>query len=335
MNDLTDVLEALGVEVTGESADRVFGLCPGHEERVGRPDTKPSWSMDRDLHVHHCWSCGYAGTLRGLVADVGGAEAVTDWLADFTRDRAVRRLRAKGRRAEPPELPALTAAEKRLERFGEPPDEALRARGLERFAVAHYGIRWDPAREHWIIPVHDDKGVLAGYQRKGEGYFKNWPKGLQKSQMLFGLGQLHGAWAVLVESPLDVVRLYSEGVEGGVSSYGAYVSDAQLRLLLDPPDGRRPVEDLVLALDDDEAGNAERDRIWKAWRRRGVRLRALDYGGVDGKDVGEMTPEQVRRLTVHPRRWRPAEREDNGRRRAPVGERLVDRRDRRRRRATA
>lgn len=305
MSDLFGILTDLGVEVTSESDQRVFGLCPGHEEYKGRPDTKPSWSMDKELLVHHCWSCPYAGTLRQLIADMGGETAdASEWLADYTRRRAIRRLRERPQVSPAPKAPPrrASALERRFKAFCDPPDAALQARGLERFAVVHYGLRWDPALDHWIIPIHDEYGKLLGFQRKGlDGYFCNRPREVPRNQCLFGLGQLAGTWAVLLESPLDVVRLYSEGVEGGVSSYGAFVSNYQLDLLNDR------CEDVVLALDNDDTGNEQRNRIWHSQWRKGNRYRLLDYTGIDGKDIGEMTSAQIRRHALYPSTWRPPE----------------------------
>lgn len=324
--DLAGVLMELGVEVTSESTERVFGLCPGHEEFKGRKDSKPSWSMDKELLLHHCWSCPYRGTLRQLIADQrGDTEEASDWLADYTRRRAVRRLREPRREQEvekPREKPP-SAVQRRFNGFGEPPDWALETRGLERFAVVHYGLRWDPELEHWVIPIHDEYGVLVGYQRKGDDYFKNVPKKVPRNRCVFGLAQLAGDWAVLLESPLDAVRLYSEGIEGGVSSYGAFASLYQLELILERAD------DLVLALDNDETGNEQRNRLWWSQWRRGNRLRILDYTGISGKDVGDMTSAQVRRHRVYRRQWQPPQPTDKPRRRAGAENRLLAWRERR------
>lgn len=327
--DLAGVLMDLGVTITSENDQRLFGLCPGHEEYKGRPDFKPSWSIDKELLVHHCWSCPYAGTLRQLIADQQGDTAeVSEWLADYTRRRAIRRLRtpALASQGPPPVAKPLTKLQRRLESFADPPDWALEARGLERFAVVHYGLRWDQELEHWIIPIHDEHGTLVGFQRKGDGYFKNVPKGLQKKFTVFGLQKFTGPWAVLLESPLDVARLYSEGVEGGVSSFGAYVSNYQLDLI------NERVEDVVLALDNDDAGNEQRNRVWHSQWRRGNRYRVLDYTGIDAKDVGDMTSVQVRRHALYPRTWRPPEPPPRQRARPqrPSGQRLLDWREARR-----
>jgi len=324
--DLAGVLMELGVEVTSESNERVFGLCPGHEEFKGRKDSKPSWSIDKELLVHHCWSCPYRGTLRQLIADQrGDTEEASDWLADYTRRRAVRRLREPRQVQAPPkpkEKP-LGALQRRFNAFPEPPDEALQARGLERFAVVHYGVRWDPEVEHWVIPIHDEYGKFVGYQRKAEDYFKNVPKKVPRNQCVFGLDQLTGGWAVLLESPLDVVRLYSEGIEGGVSSYGAFASLYQLDLI------NERAEDVVLALDNDDTGNEQRNRIWWSQWRRGNRYRILDYTGITGKDIGDMTSAQVRRHRIHQRQWQPPQPTEQPRKRTAAQNRLIAWREKR------
>jgi hypothetical protein len=303
--DLWGILSDLGLELSSENDRRVFGFCPAHEEYKGRPDSKPSWSMDKELLVHHCWSCPFSGTLRQLIARMeGDTDEVSEWLADYTRRTAVRKLREAGRVREAPKPKAAPpkGLQRRLESFCDPPDWALQARALERFAVVHYGVRWDPELDHWIIPIHDEYGELVGFQRKGDGYFCNRPKGLEKKLCVFGLAQLpKNGWAVVVESPLDVVRLYSEGVEGGVATFGAYVSNHQLDLIHDRAD------DVVLALDNDETGIAQRNQIWHAQWKKGRRFRCLDYTGIAGKDIGEMTSAEIRRHRVHPILWRPPE----------------------------
>lgn len=321
MSDLVGILTELGVEITSENNERIFGLCPGHEQYKGRPDSKPSWSIDKTELLHHCWSCPYSGTLRQLIADMGGESAdASEWLADYTRRKAIRKLRERPQvsvelKVEPARL---TGLQRRFSAFEEPPDWALRARGLERFAVAHYDIRWDPELDHWIIPVEDEYGTLVGFQRKGDGYFCNRPKGLEKSRTVFGLRQLTGTWAVLLESPLDVVRLYSEGVEGGVSTYGAFVSNTQLDLI------NERAEDVVLALDNDDTGNEQRNRIWHSQWRKGNRYRVLDYTGIAGKDIGEMTSAEIRRHALYPVLWRPPEPPQRKREKPPPGQRFLE-----------
>ena len=81
----------------------------------------------------------------------------------------------------------------------------------------------------------------------------NYPKAVTKSKTLFGVNELIGDQVVLVESPLDVVRLASVGIYAA-ASYGAMVSKAQIQVLIDVADR------IVLALDNDEEGERQADK---------------------------------------------------------------------------
>lgn len=286
--DLTDLLEELGVVVTNDTDTRIHGLCPMHVERTGKPDRRPSWSMDRDLLVHHCFSCGYKGSLRNLVADVRDTSVLsaTVWLRSFALewlDKQLQVLRTRPARKEP-----QRAFEGPLEGFCDPPDNALRRRQLERFAVSHYGILWDPEDRAWILPIRQENGTLVGYQRKKRQRVLNHPPKLRKRETLFGIDRFEeGDTAVLVESPLDVVRLYGEGITGGLSSYGVHVSDVQMELLVDC------ARDIVLALDNDKDGRIQTAALVRKLWRRPVRLQVVNYDGVSAKDVGEMSSEEI------------------------------------------
>jgi DNA primase len=67
--DIEKVLLRLGVDGSQRNRE-ITGLCPMHLERVGRQDNNPSWSINTETGVHHCFSCGYKGILLGLIADV-------------------------------------------------------------------------------------------------------------------------------------------------------------------------------------------------------------------------------------------------------------------------
>jgi DNA primase len=172
--------------------------------------------------------------------------------------------------------------------FVAPPTWALRERRLTREAAEAYGVLWDRDTQRWILPVRDPfTGKLWGWQEKGKDWFRNWPKLIPKSETLFGYHLLErGCRAVLVESPLDAVRILAAGIPYAVASFGAAVSDTQLHLILDRCSG------MVSALDNDNAGWAR--AAWlKEHTHRGVRLCYFDYTGIKGKDPGEMEDAEV------------------------------------------
>ena len=67
--DVQKALLRLGIP-TDQRNSELMGICPMHLERTGREDHNPSWSINLETGVHHCFSCGYKGTLLTLVAEV-------------------------------------------------------------------------------------------------------------------------------------------------------------------------------------------------------------------------------------------------------------------------
>jgi DNA primase len=155
----------------------------------------------------------------------------------------------------------------------------------------------------WVIPIRTAQGKLLGYQRKRGKYVENVPEDMRKSRTLFGIDVFDGGTAILVESPLDVVRLTSAGVDGGVAAFGAGVSKYQMNLLLEEAD------EIVLALDNDEAGILSTQKLKATYGRR-IPLLTLCYDYTpDAKDVGEMEKDsQIRRAVDEAREFRPSRR---------------------------
>jgi len=300
--DVESVLLRLGIE-TDQRNDELLGLCPMHLERTGRPDSRPSWSMNVETGVHHCFSCGYRGTLLTLVAEINEFE--TQWgRLDFDAAKAWLRsnievnfeLLAKqledAKNTYVPVQRPIEMSEARLAIFdGVPPDWALSARDLTAEACAKHGVLWDAQQRGWITPIRNPENhKLMGWQEKGQvsRYFRNRPTGVQKSTTLFGLDVWTGGTMIVVESPLDVVRLSSLGVEGGVSTFGASISQDQVDLM-------RRADKLIIAFDNpkiDPAGEKASREMLARTRKEGLECFFFNYVG-EGKDIGDMPAEQV------------------------------------------
>lgn len=306
---MESALAALGIELGRGDEEEVHGLCPKHLERTGKEDRHPSWSVNRRTGLHGCWSCGYSGNFQGLVMDMlfpNDAWSAARWIRQFgvNLEAAVERLYI-GQPGEEDE-PDLDLAG-RFAMHVDPPEWALKRRNLTAEACAHYGVRWDDRRDRWIIPIRRPGGELVGWQKKAEKgrYFRNFPMKTPKGETLFGFDQFpaEGA-AVLLESPLDVVRLYSAGIEGGLSTYGSSYTDAQMRLLADV------AREVVLAFDDDAGGyqatylflRGDPKKKRPAWAPR-FHVDLLNYQGIDAKDIGDMTDEEIRRAIEQRRFW--------------------------------
>lgn len=286
--DVLECLGELGVEVVRMADGEAWALCPGHFNRTGVHNHRPNkWSVNLETGQHSCFSCGFKGSFVYLVMEVTGHDRsdAEQWVR---RRGGVWRL---GRTVGDPEGRAADLErdegiqpwnEARLALFDAPPDSALHGRRVSSGSVERYGVLWDSAKERWILPIRDpDTGKLWGYQEKGKGWFSNQPEQVPKADTLFGLDCFEGGTAVLLESPLDCLRLYTAGIAGGVSSYGVGVSERQLDLLFDR------AEVVILALDNDTAGLTKMWDLRNRYLRSGKKIRFVDYSHIpEAKDIG-------------------------------------------------
>ena len=286
---LDQVLEDLDIVVVNRGRE-ISCQCPFHS------DNHPSFSINSDTGLWICYQCGRSGTLAHLLEQIGG---VTD------PEKAIQQL--KRSRYEPPKRPAAEHIAKEEEKpfgsedpyylyakysgFKDVPEWALEERNLSLEAAAHFGIRW---KKGWIVPIWAPRKVqdvtedFWGWQFKRESQVDNYPPGIKKSRTLFGMNLLeNGREAVLVESPLDVVRMWMVGIPA-VASFGAMVSHYQVTLL------EAKFDRLVLALDNDKAGREQMDKIYPTLYRR-LPTERMTWASIDNgiKDPGDMSDEQL------------------------------------------
>jgi hypothetical protein len=294
------VLLNLGIEVT-QRGDELLGLCPMHLERTGREDSNPSWSMNAESGVHHCFSCGYKGTLLTLVGEIKeftttwgrvDFEAAKEWLrnnVEVNFEYLARQLE-EARNSYIPIPAPVGMSEARLSIFDSvAPDWALSARGLTEDACVLHGVKWNPNKNSWITPIRNPNGFkLMGWQEKSqtERFFRNRPTGVAKSKTLFGLELFKSGTMIVVESPLDAVKLSSMGVFGAVSTFGASISDDQLQLM-------KAADKLIFAMDNDAAGRKASADMLERTRKEGMECWFLNYQGSEYKDVGDMPEDLV------------------------------------------
>lgn len=291
--DVVDALDNLGIRVERVQGEEVYALCPMHEERVGKPDSKPSWSVNKETGLSHCFSCGYNASFVTLVMDVLKVEyrEATTWVRKngMTLD-IVDMLPSRREAPDRPKKAPRLVPEMVLQEFVEPPEKALQSRLVTKDACRAYGVLWDRADKGWILPVRWPDGVLMGWQFKNARVMLNEPPRMRKAGAIFGLDAFQERRArrmIVVESPLDAVRFYSEGISGAVSTFGANVSDEQIRIIMEYG------ESVLLALDNDKPGLRETERLLKRLGRV-MPTYAFNYDGVEalpgkeGKDPGEL-----------------------------------------------
>lgn len=275
--DVESVLYSIGVEVIRESGDEILGKCPMHLQRTGKEDAHPSWSINSKTYVHHCFSCGYAGTLTSLYRDlVGEVPEDLEWelskqALDISFDKP---------KVETQSGPKVN--EWVLGNYSDLPEKLMVRRRLRREAVDFFEIKWDTSNKTWVIPVRNPDGVLMGFQFRQKGIVLNHPAGMEKSTTLFGFDKFRSENKItIVESPLDAVRLYGIGIPA-VSSFGAAISNLQMDLL------GRNFRYVISAMDNDAAGNRAKEALHRALSKRGCVVFDFDYRGLGVKDPGDV-----------------------------------------------
>ena len=284
-NDVESIIRELGIVVVA-SGREISCQCPFH------PDKHPSFSINSESGLWICYQCSSSGTLQMLVEQLTGVSNSEDPIRQIKRSRyqAPRttpetHVERQERVQEEPQDPYYLYA--KYMSFSDPPDWALAERYIDRAVAEQYGLRW---QKGWVIPIWAPRQVrdltedFWGWQFKRMDHVANYPPGIKKSRTLFGITQVKGRKAVLVESPLDVVRMASAGIDA-VASYGAMVSHYQMGLL------EARFDRLTLALDNDQAGWEQTQKIWpKLYRKMPVKLWKEEG---DIKDPGDMTDEQL------------------------------------------
>jgi DNA primase len=329
------------VEVVSAHSDlrrqgaRWVGLCPFHDERT------PSFSVDAQEKLYHCFGCGVGGDVIKFVEEkegLGFSEAV-ELLADrygVELEREQEDPRAEARRQQRRRLEQLldrTAAfyasylwdseeaRKAREYLGERglSEETLRAfgvgyapsawdkilvrgqragfsveelRGVGLVQRGRGGGEYDRFRSRIMFPIRDRRGRTLGFggramrSDQGAKYVNTAETDFfHKSQLLYGVDRAKAAIAkaaraVVVEGYTDVLALHQAGIEEAIAVMGTAITGEQVATL------SGMVEEVVLALDADSAGQEAMLRAQRVASGRKMRLRVAAMPA--GEDPAEM-----------------------------------------------
>jgi DNA primase len=341
VKQVADIVEVVSAHTDlRRQGARWVGLCPFHEERT------PSFSVDAQERLYHCFGCGVGGDTIKFVEEkegMGFAEAV-ELLADrygveLTREQED--PRAEARRQQRRRLEQLldrTAtfyagylwdskeAEKarrylherglgeevlREFRVGYAPSAwdtvllrgqragfkvaELRAVGLVQ--LGRGGGEYDRFRSRIMFPIHDRRGRTLGFggramsSDQGAKYVNTAETDFfHKSQMLYGIDLAKesiakAGRAVVVEGYTDVLALRQAGVSEAVGVMGTAITEEQVAAL------SGMVEEVVLALDADSAGQEAMLRAQRVAGGRAMRLRVAAMP--PGEDPADMVTDEV------------------------------------------
>lgn len=289
--DFERVLDELGILVTEVRRGEHMASCP----LPSHPgvDANPSFSVNEDSLLWHCFTCDDGGGLPSLVIRVLGLEddSETDtawqkalrWLLSYTDhavdtdmelvesvERYLQRSQIAPKRFRSPTLPSLSP---RLLQGLKTAPVALTAKWhiTQESTLEHFQVKYDEkhSRKDYVGPAliipHFFQGNLVGYQERwlDEDRPSAIPKytntdDFPKKETLFNWdGAIDagraGDGVLVVESVMTVIRLFEIGIPA-VSTFGASVKDEQLRLL-----GSLPT--VILAFDNDGPGKKATKKV--------------------------------------------------------------------------
>lgn len=284
---ILEVVEALGLQIVSDNGKNAKGYCPVHKERTGHEDSHPSWSINIHTGAWRCFSCHGVGALGHLVEAMGGHyDGIGDLIIEVSAERA-RKIVADDEAEE--EKPITYVSERLYAKNPYPHKAALERRDLDIETAKLLNIRWSKEGLCYLLPMYSFDGVLMGWQEKSAGYFNNYPPELPKSRSLFGYQGIRKTKSiVLVESQLDAARFWRYSHES-VAQMGSSLSDEQAHAL-----ERLEPDEVVIAMDYDNAGDGAAAAAATKLRALGVNLRYYNYedvGAKRGDDPGDLEPD--------------------------------------------
>ncbi len=173
-SDIVDVVSGY-VRLTKRSGANLFGLCPFHSEKT------PSFSVNRDKHIYHCFGCGKGGGVISFVMDIESLsypEAIA-----FLARRAGMQMPEESDSAEGRKRSRIFALNKDAARFyygqlsteaGAPARDYIRQRGISGAMVKNFGLgaapdSWDSLRRAMHEKGYTDQELFdAGLVKRGQ-----------------------------------------------------------------------------------------------------------------------------------------------------------------------
>ena len=173
-SDIVDVVSGY-VRLTKRSGANLFGLCPFHSEKT------PSFSVNRDKQIYHCFGCGKGGGVISFVMDMESLsypEAIA-----FLARRAGMQMPEESDSAEGRKRSRIFALNKDAARFyyaqlsteaGAAARDYIRQRGISGAMVKNFGLgaapdSWDSLRRAMHEKGYTDQELFdAGLVKRGQ-----------------------------------------------------------------------------------------------------------------------------------------------------------------------
>ncbi len=282
-----NVIDYLGIKITGETINDYIAFCPFH----GNTKT-PSFNIHKESGVWRCWNPtdGSSGNIVDLVTKILGCD----------RGFALRVIKGKLELTIPSEVLKLDFGDTEPDDEGVFLDESILAefqplndkakryledRGISEAAADAFHLLWDG--EAIVIPIRDIYNRLVAISKRRLNKSPKYKDSGRKSRTLFNISRATSYRDVIVvEGPLDAIKVYDAGFTNVVAVMGGNLSREQAALL------RSKFEAVIIFTDSDVAGRSLARQVADVCD--GLDVYFVPYL-FEAKDPGEMTLDQIRR----------------------------------------
>ncbi len=162
---------------------------------------------------------------------------------------------------------------------------------------------YDRFRHRIMMPICDAQGVIIGFGGRALGEsdakYINSPEGIlyNKSTVLFGLHYAKESIrkekkVILVEGYFDVIACHKAGIHNVVAVSGTALTEQHVSIL------KRYATDVILALDQDDAGQKAAERSYTLLAPHGLNILTVHFDGKDPDDIAREKPEELNTIFV-------------------------------------
>lgn len=293
--EIEEYLKSHSIKVGRRSGDEVAFCCPWHD------DSNPSAFVNSAKGVFNCFACNKSGKLVELISYVSGIpEKEAESLISTNKKEELditKLVEEKLNYKKPEMLPKIEEVfldESMLAKFDYGNYKYLKGRGFSEDVLIDFEIGF--YKGFVTIPVRNEKDKLVAILARPtdeikEGWSKYFPllpkKGYEKGRILYGLNKVSKKEKVgiLVEGNLDAIKIFQFKFKNAVAIQGSHFSDQHEKLVL------RWFDELILALDNDKAGQRAFEQIYKKLVGK-ITLYKFVYVRDNCKDIGEMSEEE-------------------------------------------
>jgi len=297
--NLKSILNSLNINFV-EKGDELQARCMSGKHE----DKNPSWSINKNTGLFHCFSCGYSGNIVSLIKDLTG-QTIQQYLK--LDDPFSFMFRASLYNQTPTKQEHKTGITKTILNIqGQLLDplenkqvmKYLESRYIDKNFIKDFNINYcdktiingTTFKNRILIPIVESD-IVVSYE--GRTFVLDKPKVLYPKDSsvntLFNIDNIDKKKdLILVEGIMDIPKIYTHITKNVTCIFGASITNRQLKLL-------NEYENLIIIPDNDKAGKILLEKLDENLTEREFQVAKL----TNSKDPGDATLEEIQNALLH------------------------------------